>query len=274
MKWEGNVRKMGSAVDSQGQVSYLWQGADVLDPMEPIPLEPWLGREVQVTFEGDIHCVASGKRIKKTYGEGMSYDAFLKSPLACPSIIRPELSRIHEGIALRDEAWERANHLQPHVVYISQTSQLKVGVTRATNVPSRWVDQGAVGAIVVANTPYRQLAGEIEVALKEVLSDRTQWRAMLQKADLDADALVDAKDECLDVLGLLYESFFEESDDVTTLTFPVQFYPTKVTSVKLDKRPVIHGKLTGIKGQYWMFEDGHVWNVRAHAGYRVSIEVQ
>ena len=168
-------------------------GADILNPMEVMPAGDWVGQHVKLEFDGDIHCVATGKRIKKTYGEGLSYDAFLKSPLACPSIIRPELSRIHEGIALRDEAWERANHLQPHVVYISQTSHLKVGVTRATNVPSRWVDQGAVGAIVLANTPYRQLAGEIEVALKEVMSDRTQWRAMLKEVALDEEALVEAK---------------------------------------------------------------------------------
>ena len=170
MIWEGNVRKMKSSVMPDGLVNYAFSGADAIDPLPEFDVNPWIGRRVHIEFDGAIHCVVSGKRINKTYGEGMSYDAFLKSPLACPSIIRPELSRIHEGIALRDEAWERANHLQPHVVYISQTSHLKVGVTRATNVPSRWVDQGACGAIVVANAPYRQLAGEMEVALK-ILSD-------------------------------------------------------------------------------------------------------
>ena len=273
MKWEGNVRKMGSSVDDQGCVTYLWRGADILDPMALHTANEWVGQHVRLAFDGDIHCVETGKRIKKTYGEGLSYDAFLKSPLACPSIIRPELSRIHEGIALRDEAWERANHLQPHVVYISQTSHLKVGVTRATNVPSRWVDQGAVGAIVLANTPYRQLAGEIEVALKDVMSDRTQWRAMLKEVILDEDALVEAKEECMDTLGMAYESFFEDSDDVTALSFPVLSHLAKVTSCKLDKHPVLEGKLVGIKGQYWMFEHGQVWNVRSHAGYRVSLAV-
>ena len=273
MKWVGNVRKMGSSVDIHGHVTYQWCGADVLDPLETISLEPWIGKHVQVTFDGIIHCSETGKRIKKTYGDGLSYDAFMKSPLACPSIIRPELSRIHEGIALRDEEWERANHLQPHVVYISQTSHLKVGVTRATNVPSRWVDQGAVGGIVLANAPYRQLAGEIEVALKSMMSDRTHWRAMLLEVNLDGEALLDAKEECLETLGLTYESFFEDSDEITALRYPVLTYLPKVTSSKLDKRPCISGRLVGIKGQYLMFEDGQVWNVRAHAGYRVSVEV-
>ena len=273
MKWTGNVRKMGSYVDIHGQVSYHWHGTDVLEPLEAIPLEQWIGQHVQVTYEGIIHCAETGRRIKKTFGDGLSYDAFMKSPLACPSIIRPELSRIHEGVALRDEEWERANHLQPHLVYISQTSHLKVGVTRSTNVPSRWVDQGAIGAIVVANVPYRQLAGEIEVALKSMISDRTQWRAMLQEVKLDGEALVDAKEKCLESLGLTYESFFEDSDEIAALRYPVLTYCPKVTSSKLDKRPCISGRLVGIKGQYLMFEDGQVWNVRAHAGYRVSVEV-
>lgn len=273
MKWEGNVRKMDSHVDDHGTVSYLWRGADILHPLQEESVNAWVGKQVEIVFEGDIHCVATGKRIKKTYGEGLSYDAFLKSPLACPSIIRPELSRIHEGIALRDEAWERANHLQPHVVYISQTSHLKVGVTRATNVPSRWVDQGAVGGIVLAHTPYRQLAGEIEVALKEVMSDRTQWRAMLREVALDEAALLEAKEECMDTLGMAYESFFEDSDDITALSFPVLQHLDKVTSSKLDKHPRIASKLIGVKGQYWMFENGQVWNVRSHAGYRISLSV-
>ena len=273
MIWEGNVRKMKSSVMPDGLVSYAFSGADAIDPLPEFDVNPWIGRRVHIEFDGAIHCVVSGKRINKTYGEGMSYDAFLKSPLACPSIIRPELSRIHEGIALRDEAWERANHLQPHVVYISQTSHLKVGVTRATNVPSRWVDQGACGAIVVANAPYRQLAGEMEVALKDSFSDRTHWRNMLTLATLDEEALIEAKEEALEVLGLPYESFFEDSDAVTALRYPVKTYPPKVTSAKLDKHPIIEGRLVGIKGQYWLFEDGRVWNARAHAGYRIALKV-
>ena len=273
MKWEGNVRKMASRVDSKGHVTYFFHGADVLEPMEEWSVNDVVGQRVAIRFVGDIHCVATGKKIKKTYGEGLSYDAFLKSPLACPSIIRPELSRIHEGIALRDEAWERANHLQPHVVYISQTSHLKVGVTRATNVPSRWVDQGACGAIVVANVPYRQLAGELEVALKETFSDRTHWRNMLTSATLDEEALVEAKEEALDALGIPYEAFFEDSDAVTRLHYPAHAYPSKVTSVRLDKHPDVEGTLVGIKGQYWLFEDGRVWNVRSHTGYRITVAV-
>lgn len=273
MNWEGNVRKLKSVVSDAGVVNYLLPGRDVLDEMPSLDINGLIGKMLHVQFDGAIHCVVSGKRIKKTYGEGMSYEAFLNSPLACPSIIRPELSRIHEGIALRDEAWEKAHHLQPHVVYISQTSHLKVGVTRATNVPSRWVDQGACGAIVVANAPYRQLAGEMEVALKHAFSDRTNWRNMLRETRLDESSLVEAKEDALHELGDRYATFFEEADEVTSLHFPVLQYPPKVKSVKLDKHPVLEGRLIGIKGQYWMFEDGRVWNVRSHSGYRISLNV-
>jgi len=113
----------------------------------------------------------------------------------------------------------------------------------------------------------------MEVVLKSLLSDKTNWRAMLKHVEVDQSELEDAKDECLDALGGVYESFFELSDEVTSLTFPVLRYPEKVKSVKLDKDPTLEGKLVGIKGQYWLFEDGRVWNVRSHAGYRVRIEV-
>ena len=273
MIWEGNLQKMGSVVSGDGQVDYLMRGQNVLEPIEPCGVNEWVGRTVTIQFAGQINCVETGQSIKKTFGEGLSYQAFLRSPLACPSILRPELSRIHEGIALRDEAWEREHHLVPHVVYVSHTSHLKVGVTRASNVPSRWVDQGAVGAIIVANTPYRQLAGELEVHLKDVLSDRTNWRGMLQDVTLNAEGLIEAKDECLDALGATYEDFFVDADEIVQLHYPIQSFPGSIKSLKLEKTPLIQGKLHGVKGQYWMFEGGGVWNVRSHAGYRVHIQI-
>jgi len=262
---------MGSTVDGNGDIAYHFHGGNPLDPCPTWEVNPWLGKEIHVAFGGDIHCVVTGKKIRKTFGEGMSYEAFLHSPMATPSIMRPELSRIHEGVALRDEAWEREHHLTPHVVYVARTSHLKVGVTRAVNIPSRWVDQGAVEAVVVARTPYRQLAGEMEVALKDLLSDKTQWRGMLSKVECNSDELLQAKEDCFDMLGESYESFFDLDDNITTLHPPVLMYPPKVRSVTLDRTPEIHARLVGVKGQYWMFENGSVWNVRSHAGYRVEI---
>ena len=55
MKWGGNVRKMGSSVDEHGRVSYLWRGADILNPMEVMPAGDWVGQHVKLEFDGDIH---------------------------------------------------------------------------------------------------------------------------------------------------------------------------------------------------------------------------
>ena len=53
-------------------------------------------------------------------------------------------------MALRDYDWEMAHHMQPHVVYLSKTAGIKVGVTRETQIPYRWIDQGAVEALILA----------------------------------------------------------------------------------------------------------------------------
>ena len=245
---------------------------DVLDPGDEIDMNSLIGKQVRITFENTIHCVVTGKKIKKTFGEGMSYPAWISSPSSVESIIRPELSRIHEGIALRDAEWEEEHHNKPHFVYISRTAGIKVGVTRSTNVPYRWIDQGAVEAILLAETPYRQLAGLIEVSLKEHMSDKTNWRAMLKNEMLNDIDLVDAKEEVLELLDESYYDFISEDDEVTEIEYPVIEYPLKVSSMKLDKLPVIDLKLMGIKGQYLIFEGGKVINIRSHAGYRVTIE--
>ncbi len=162
----------------------------------------------------------------------MSFVAFRTSPLSVESIIHPELSRIHEGIALRDKEWEEKHHNQPHVVYLSFTSGIKVGVTRDTNMPYRWIDQGASGATVIANTPYRQLAGLIEVALKDTFADKTQWRAMLTAGNPDpatvTDALLDAKEEAYESCPVDFENFLDDGEEVNLLQYPSQEFPYKV----------------------------------------------
>mgnify|MGYP006091167949 FL=1 len=273
MNWEGHLRKMVVTLGSsaKNEVKYRWVGADILELMPPIDPHLWIGQELTLEFEGAIHCAATGKRIRKTYGEGLSYDAWINAPQAVESVFNPELSRIHEGIALRDFEWEEAHHNQPHIVYISHTSGLKVGVTRTTNVPYRWMDQGASGAIVIANTPYRQLAGELEVALKPHMADKTNFRKMLTQVDFDAKLLLDAREDAFEWLGEAYESFFEDEAPPIEITYPVLSYPAKIKSIRLDKVSRFTGVLLGIKGQYLLFDENRVFNVRNHAGYRVKL---
>jgi Protein of unknown function (DUF2797) len=195
----------------------------------------------------------------------------LKSPLASPSIVRPELSRIHEGIALRDFEWEQAHHNQPHIVYLSRTSGVKVGVTRASNKFSRWIDQGATEGIVLAETPYRQLAGLIEVALKEYLPDKTAWQSMLKNELRLDESMLDYKNRMIDLLPSEFGDFISDDDQVTTINYPVLRYPVKVKSVKLDQPVTLEFKLSGIKGQYLIFDNDYVLNIRSHAGYRIKL---
>ncbi|MEJ6681621.1 MAG: DUF2797 domain-containing protein [Flavobacteriales bacterium] len=253
------------------EVQYTLPLYDLIEPLEMISMNQFIGHEISLQFENEINCVITGKRIKKAYGDGMSYDAFITSPMASPSIIRPELSRIHEGIALRDMEWEEKHHLTPHLVYLSLTSEVKVGVTRETNIPYRWIDQGAVEAIILAEVPYRQLAGAIEVALKEYRSDKTNWRKML-KNEYDSTDLLDHKDELIGYLDEDLQQFISDNDEITKIKYPVMSYPKKVTSIKLDKIPLIEKKLKGIKGQYLIFSDDTVFNMRSHSGYKVTLQ--
>lgn len=237
------------------------------------PINEWIGKRLSIHFTGNIHCIATGKKIKKTYGEGLSYDAFLTSPLSSPSIVHPELSRIHEGVALRDFEWEQKHHNQPHFVYLSKTSSIKVGVTRSTNLFSRWIDQGATEGIRLAETPYRQLAGSIEVLLKEHVPDKTAWQAMLKGQCNDAENLAHAKNRFLDLLPEELHPFIVDDDTITVIKYPTLSLPKTPKSVKLDTTPILEGELTGIKGQYLLFSNDNVFNVRSHAGYEVRIDV-
>lgn len=253
-------------------VQYTLPLYDVLEPADEVPMNEFIGRDIRLSFDHNIHCVVTGKKIKKTYGEGMSYDAFRQSPLAVESIIRPELSRAHEGIGLRDLEWEQKHDIQPHYVYLAMSSGVKVGVTRAHQIPTRWIDQGACEGLLLAETPYRQLAGLIEVALKEHVQDKTNWRKMLTNNLTTDKSLVTVKNELVPHIPEDLKEYLLHTDETTKIHFPVERYPEKVKSMKLDKFPEIEKKLVGIKGQYLIFDDDSVINIRSHAGYEVTIE--
>ncbi len=276
MNWTGNLRKMrteSSQVLGE-EVKYFWTGADVLEKLPEVPINSWVGKKIQWKFDGEINCIVSGIAMERPFRMGMSRDAYFSSPLACPSIFNPEMSTIHTGVALRDKEYEERYHNVPHVVYLSRTDKLKVGVTGLGRHDLRWNDQGAVEGILVCETPYRQLAGEIEVFLKSYFNDKTNWRNMLKNVDRNPKEMIDMKEECFDLLSPWYEPFFSDDDSVQEINYPIKNFPAKISSLKLDKSPVGEGFLAGIKGQYWIFEDGRVFNVRSHEGYRVDLVVE
>lgn len=262
---------MTTSLDENGLATYHLPLVNIVEFSGSLSLNEWVGKLVKIRFTGNIHCVATGKKIKKTYGEGLSYDAFLSSPLSSPSIVHPELSRIHEGIALRDFDWEQKHHNQPHYVYLSRTSSIKVGVTRSTNLYSRWIDQGATEGIRISETPYRQLAGTIEVLLKEYIADKTAWQSMLKGECSDMTELLEKKNQLLEYFPEDLHAFVDDNDIVQKIAYPVLELPLKPKSVKLDTTSAIEGRLIGIKGQYWLLDDDRVINIRSHAGYEVNI---
>jgi len=237
---------------------------------QTLSLNQVIGKELKIQFTGTIICSSCSKKIKKTFQDGFCYNCFQSAPEASECVIRPELCKAHLGEG-RDVEWEERNHNQPHVVYLASSDTVKVGVTRATQVPGRWIDQGAFAAIRLAETPNRYEAGRLEVALKSVFTDKTNWQRMLKNEIDDSIDLEEEKWQLHEQLPSDLTEYFSENDEIITMNYPVNLYPTKVKSISLDKTPEVAGKLSGIKGQYLIFEDGSVMNVRKHTGYEVEI---
>lgn len=260
MTAEGNLHKMYTQFGEP--IEYRLQLGD-----DTILINELLGKKIAVEFEGRINCVACGKQTKKAFGQGFCYPCFANAPENAECILRPELCEGHLGGG-RDPEWEQRHHVQPHYVYLALSSGLKVGITRETQIPTRWIDQGASSAIILAEVPYRRLSGEIEVALKEFYNDKTNWQRMLKNEVAEAD-LVTMKEEAASKLSDDLRKYVTDDQQVWSLKYPALDTPPKVKSLKLDKFPIIEGALTGIKGQYLILDNLNVINIRSHNGYFV-----
>lgn len=236
-----------------------------------ITVNDLIGQNIRMQWTGNIYCTVCKKKTNKSFGEGMCYPCFSSSAENSECIIRPELCEAHLGKG-RDAEWEHKNHNQPHYVYLAVTNSIKVGVTRGDQIPTRWIDQGAHKGIIVAETPYRQLAGFIEVVLKDHLSDKTNWQRMLKNephaVDLD---LIAEKKKIFDLLPEQYRQYMSPNDEIVEIIYPVTKYPVKVTSLSFEKTPSIEMKLAGVRGQYFIFENGSVINIRSKSGYEVEL---
>ena len=237
---------------------------------DKVAVNELIGKNIQLRFTGNIYCTVCSKKTYKSFGEGMCYNCFANSPENAECIIRPELCQAHLGKG-RDPEWEKRAHFRPHYVYLAATNAVKVGVTREDQIPTRWIDQGAHKGIILAEVPYRQLAGVIEVALKEHLSDKTNWQRMLKNELPETLDLVAEKARVIDLLPEEYRQYKSANDEIVELIYPVLGYPTKVTSLSFDKTPAIEMQLRGIRGQYFMFEGGSVINIRKHSGYEIEL---
>lgn len=234
-----------------------------------IELNDYLGKRIQLNWTGIIVCRKCSRTTKKSFGEGFCYQCFVTAPEASPCILHPELCEAHLGKG-RDLEYEERNHNQPHFVYLAATDIVKVGVTRITQIPTRWIDQGANKAIILAETPNRYQAGLIEVALKSVFADKTNWQNMLRNINDESIDLVEEKWRIEEILPSDMLDFMTDDDEITEFHYPVLSYPEKVTSLSFEKTPQISGTLTGIRGQYLIFDNQSVINIRRQTGYEIE----
>ncbi len=230
-------------------------------------MNDFLGKKITLKFTGDIFCIHCGKKTKKSFAQGYCYPCFTKLAQTDMCIVKPHECHHHLGTC-RDDDFAQSHCFIPHVVYLAVSSGAKVGITREHQKITRWADQGAIAAIEVGLVPNRKIAGEMEVDIAQNIADKTNWRKMLA-SDIEVPDLAMLKESITAKLAAPFKNYVVPGF-VTRLTFPVLSFPPKINSYNPEKDPVIEDVLTGIKGQYLVFEK-KVINIRTYQGYEFTI---
>lgn len=271
---EGGLEKMRVSGERGGSVQYHLRIGDTA-----VDGNALIGRQLQIEHLGTIYCRHCGRKTAKSFSQGHCYPCFRKLAACDSCIMSPEKCHYHLGTC-REPEWGETHCFVPHWVYLANSSGLKVGITRRTQVPVRWMDQGAVAAIPLFEVSSRRIAGLIESALREHLSDRTNWRAMLKgdvpELDLEAQR-AEVHAQARETVAQMRERFGQESvmeleAPAVNFRYPVAQWPEKIRSHNLDKTPQVQGTLQGIKGQYLMLDTG-VINLRKFTAYQVRLSV-
>jgi hypothetical protein len=239
----------------------------------PVAMNSLVGLQVKITFTHEIFCSHCGTKIKKTFSGGNCFPCSRKLASCDMCILKPELCHFAKGTC-REPAWGEANCLIPHIIYLANSSGLKVGITRHNQIPTRWIDQGASSALPIIRVNTRLQSGIVEKIFASEIDDKTDWRKMLRGPPTELD-LCEKRDELFHLLG----SELDRLDDIVvidnessvSIKYPVIEYPETVKSLSLDKTEVVAGKLLGIKGQYLIFDCG-VLNIRNHTSYKIQME--
>ncbi len=270
----GHLSKMAGTLDAQSsEVSYHLRAGE-----QRLALNERIGTPLRLRFEGHIACTHCGRKTNKSFAQGYCYPCFKRLAQCDTCIMKPETCHYFQGTC-REPEWGEAHCFTPHIVYLANSSGLKVGITRKTNMPTRWIDQGAIQALPIMEVASRQQSGFVETLFKEHVSDRTNWRAML-KGEVEPLDLIQERDRLLETvasgLDALRETYGQEAirvldDTPLDIRYPVEVFPRKIASHNFDKQPVVEGVLNGVKGQYLIFDTG-VINLRKFTGYRVSVD--
>ena len=267
----GILRKMKSRL--QSPVDYRMRLGD-----EEVPMEALLGKPLQLQYSGKIYCVHCGRKTSKSFNQGYCYPCF-QSLAQCDScIIHPEKCHFDQGTC-REPAWGERFCMQDHIVYLANSSGVKVGITRSTQVPTRWIDQGATQALAIIRVRSRLQSGTLEVMFKQHVTDKTNWRDMLKGISKPVDLAAERDrllKECAEEINELEQRFGFFAISVLngieplSIDYPVLEYPEKISSFNFDKEALVEGTLQGIKGQYLIFDSG-VINLRRFSGYEIEL---
>ena len=268
----GKLRKMLTQLSTQ--VHYQLPIGE-----ERVDLNPLIGSHLAFEFTGTINCVACSRKTSKSFNQGHCFPCFRKLAACDICIMSPEKCHFDQGTC-REPDWAENNCFVDHIVYLANTSGIKVGITRHSQVPTRWMDQGATQAQPIARVRHRQLSGLLETSLANHVKDKTAWQTML-KGDGERVSLEEKRqllmDLCADDISSLQDRFglqaitLLEGEPTVDITYPVMEFPTKVKAHNFDKTPRVEGRLMGIKGQYLIFDTG-VLNIRKFGGYHVHLE--
>ena len=264
MQLSGLISKMRTGL-SMGMAQYQLPIGDKLLNMNDL-----VGETIQLKFNDQINCANCGKTTNKSYSQGYCYPCCQKLASCDLCIMKPETCHHHLGTC-REPAWGLDNCFTPHIIYLANSSGVKVGITRKSNIPSRWIDQGAVSALPILEVDTRLKSGQIEVALKAFVNDKTNWRKML-KNEVEEIELEQVRDRLLPKVRLLADELGANTINNETLeiNYPVVEYPSKISSLSFDKTPLISGVLQGIKGQYLILDVG-VLNIRKFGSYNITL---
>ena len=268
---KGTLKKMQATLQD-GLASYHLPVGDKL-----VALNPLIGQPLTLRFTENIYCDACGRKTKKSYAQGHCFPCMKKLARCDMCIVKPETCHYAEG-SCREPEWGEAHCMTPHYVYLANTSGIKVGSTRHSQIPTRWIDQGATQALPIFRVMTRQLSGLVEIGLANLIPDKTNWRAMLKGGQADIDLKQQAAQLIPEIgnrLADLSKEFgphaIEPLDEtIVTIDYPVENYPTKIVSHNFDKNPTVEGVLQGIKGQYLFFDTG-VINIRKFTSYEVEV---
>ena len=268
----GSIRKMSAQLDAD-QVQYAFR----LDEQQ-LPVNPLIGKTLRLEYLGAIHCVNCGRKTKTSFSQGFCYPCMTKLAACDVCIMAPERCHFDAGTC-REPEWGQQFCMTDHVVYLANSSGVKVGITRASQLPTRWLDQGASQALPIMRVATRQQSGLVEDLFRSQVADRTNWRALLKGEAPAVDLIAVRKqlfDSCAAGIQMLQERFgllaIQPLNDAqpVQIRYPVSEYPTKIVSFNLDKNPVVEGTLMGIKGQYLIFDTG-VINIRKYTAYQLAV---